>query len=63
LRAGGPSEGVFADDLGLAKAGTSTWDGVLGAMGNMSRRRFRELSTPETGTEEMPAVTRQGEER
>ncbi len=55
---------MFADDLaGLAKAGTSTWDGALGAMGNMSRRRFRELSTPETGTEEMHAVTRQGEER
>ncbi len=64
LRAGGTSEVVFADDLArLVEAGTITWDGVLGAMGNMSGKKFRELWTREMATREMPAVIRQGAER
>ena len=64
LRAGGTSEVVFADDLArLVEAGTITWDGVLGAMGNMSGKKFRELWTREMATGEMPAVIRSGAER
>jgi hypothetical protein len=64
LRAGGTSEVVFADDLArLVEAGTITWDGVLGAMGTMSGKKFRELWTREMATGEMPAVIRSGAER
>jgi hypothetical protein len=64
LRAGGTGEVVFADDLArLVEAGTISWDGVLGALGNMSGRKFRELWSREMVTGEMPAVIRQGPQR
>jgi hypothetical protein len=64
LRAGGTSEVVFADDLArLVETGTISWDGVLGALGNMSGKKFRELWSREMATGEMPAVIRQGPQR
>ena len=64
LRAGGASEVVFADDLArLVSSGTLSMEGVLGAMGSMSGRKFRELWTHEMETGEMPAVIRNGAQR
>lgn len=64
LRAGGTSEVVFADDLArLVESGTISWDGVLGTLGNMSGKKFRELWTKEMATQQMPDVIRQGPER
>jgi hypothetical protein len=64
LRAGGTGEVVFADDLArLVEAGTISWDGVLGALGNMSGKKFRELWSREMATGEMPPVIRQGPQR
>ena len=64
LRSGGTSEVVFGDDLvRLVSAGTISWSGVVGALGNMSGKKFRELWSREMATGEMPAVIRVGTER
>ena len=64
LRTGGTSEVVFADDLArLVESGTISWDGVLGALGNMSGKKFRELWSREMATQQMPDVIREGAER